>query len=75
MRASPMPAHPSLDRALPDVGARAGPFSRSRRRIHWLSLPLDYGPAGRTQTSTWRHALDAIIGRDKDTEASLAALP
>ena len=46
--------------------------SGARRRIHWMSLPLDYGPAGRTQTSTWRHTLDAIIGRDNDTEATIA---
>jgi hypothetical protein len=33
-----------------------------RRRIYWLSLPLDEG----------RRALDAVTGRDKDTDAALA---
>ena len=46
--------------------------SRARRRIHWLSLPLDYGPAGPTPTSSWRHTLDAIIGRDNDSAATIA---
>ena len=46
--------------------------SGARRRIHWLSLPLDYGPGGRTATSTWRHTLEAIIGRDNDTAATIA---
>jgi hypothetical protein len=45
--------------------------SGARRRIHWLSLPLDYGPAGRTATSAWRHTLDSILGRDNDTDTTI----
>jgi hypothetical protein len=45
---------------------------RSRRRIHWLSLPLDYGPAGATTAGGWQRRLDSIIGRDKDSDTSLA---
>ena len=48
---------------------------RPRRRIYWLSIPLDYGLQGQTTTGTWRQMLDAVIGRDKDTESSLSALP
>jgi hypothetical protein len=48
--------------------ARAG----ARRRVHWLSLPLDYGPNGRTPTATWRRALEVLAGRDHDTEATIA---
>ncbi|KPN44612.1 hypothetical protein AN933_29915, partial [Mycobacterium intracellulare subsp. chimaera] len=44
----------------------------SRRRIHWLSLPLDYGLAGATAAGGWQRRLDALIGRDKDSDTSLA---
>ena len=44
----------------------------SRRRIYWLSLPLDYGLAGATSAGGWQRRLDSVIGRDKDSEASLA---
>jgi hypothetical protein len=43
-----------------------------RRRVFFLSLPLDYGQAGTTTTGTWQRRLDSIIGRDKDSERSLA---
>lgn len=45
---------------------------RPRRRIHWLSLPLDYGLAGATAAGGWQRRLDSIIGRDKDSDTSLA---
>jgi hypothetical protein len=45
---------------------------RARRRIYWLSLPLDYGLAGRTPSGTWRRMVDAALGRDKDTDSSIA---
>jgi hypothetical protein len=44
----------------------------ARRRIYWLSLPLDYGLGGATSAGGWRQRLDSVIGRDKDSEASLA---
>jgi hypothetical protein len=43
----------------------------ARRRIHWLSLPLDFGPAGHTTTGTWRRRGDFVRGRDRDTPESL----
>jgi hypothetical protein len=43
-----------------------------RRRIYWLSLPLDYGPSGRTTTGTWRRLLEVARGHDEDSAASLA---
>lgn len=44
----------------------------ARRRVHWLSLPLDYGPEGRTVTGTWRRRGDVVVGRDPDTADSVA---
>jgi len=44
-----------------------------RRRVYWLSLPLDYGPGGRTTMGTWRRLLQVVRGHDNDTAASLAA--
>ena len=44
-----------------------------RRRIYWLSLPLDYGLAGRTTMGTWRRLVEVTRGHDNDTAASLAA--
>jgi tRNA threonylcarbamoyladenosine modification (KEOPS) complex Cgi121 subunit len=44
----------------------------SRRRIHWLSLPLDYGLAGATTAGGWQRRWEAVVGRDKDTDMSLA---
>ena len=46
---------------------------RPRRRIFWLSIPLDYGLSGQTATGTWQHLLDVVRGKDKDTASSLAA--
>jgi hypothetical protein len=46
---------------------------RPRRRIFWLSIPLDYGLSGQTTTGTWQHLLDVVRGKDKDTASSLAA--
>lgn len=46
--------------------------SRSRRRIHWLSLPLDYGLTGATTAGRWQRRLDSIIGHDKDSDTSVA---
>lgn len=43
----------------------------SRRRVYWLSLPLDYGPTGATVSGAWQRRLSSVIGRDKDTEVSL----
>jgi hypothetical protein len=45
---------------------------KSRRRIYWLSLPLDYGLSGATTAGGWQRRLDSIIGRDKDSAAALA---
>ena len=45
---------------------------RPRRRIYWLTVPLDYGPAGHTATGTWRNLIDTVLGRDKDTDSSLS---
>ena len=81
--------HPDLDPATanPDnIAATVRPWSRHcrtweaavtrhrpRRRIYWLSIPLDYGLQGQTTTGTWHQMLDVARGRDKDTAASLAA--
>lgn len=43
-----------------------------RRRVFFLSLPLDYGQAGTTAGGAWQRRLDSIIGRDKDSDRSLA---
>ncbi|AGB26968.1 hypothetical protein Mycsm_06864 (plasmid) [Mycobacterium sp. JS623] len=43
----------------------------SRRRIYWLSLPLDYGLSGATATGTWQRRLTSIVGADKDSAESL----
>ncbi len=43
-----------------------------RRRVCILSFPLDYGQTGATASGTWQRRLDSIIGRDKDSERSLA---
>jgi hypothetical protein len=43
---------------------------RPRRRIFWLSIPLDSADGS---MATWRHVLDTVVGRDKDSGASLAA--
>jgi hypothetical protein len=43
-----------------------------RRRIFWLKLPLDYGSAGATTSGGWQRRLDSVIGRDKDSDRSLA---
>lgn len=44
----------------------------SRRRIYWLSLPLDFGLSGATTVGGWQRRLDSIIGRDKDSAEALA---
>lgn len=46
------------------LGAR-----RHRRRIFWLSLPLDHGAGG---AGGWRHRVDTALGRDRDSAAALA---
>jgi hypothetical protein len=43
-----------------------------RRRVFFLSLPLDYGQAGTTAGGAWQRRLDSILGRDKDSDLSLA---
>jgi hypothetical protein len=43
-----------------------------RRRIFWLSLPLDYGPAGATATGRWQRRVGTAVGRDADSAAALA---
>ena len=43
-----------------------------RRRVFFLSLPLDYGQGGTTAGGSWQRRLDSIIGHDKDTDAALA---
>lgn len=68
----PMPAHAEAwvqhCRRWAPALARSG----SRRRIHWLSLPLEYGAAGATTAGGWQRRWNAVLGRDKDTETSLA---
>ena len=44
----------------------------SRRRIHWLSLPLEYGLPGASTAGAWQRRWDSIIGRDKDSDTSVA---
>lgn len=43
-----------------------------RRRVFVLSLPLDYGDRGATTGGAWQRRLGAIIGRDKDSDESVA---
>jgi hypothetical protein len=38
----------------------------SRRRIYWLSLPLDYGVRGATVSGVWARRLSSVIGQDQD---------
>lgn len=45
----------------------------ARRRVHWLSLPLDYGPAGRTTAGAWRRTVDTVAGRDHDGAETIAS--
>ena len=84
-------AHHDLDpaTATPDsIPATVSPWSRHcrtwepavsghrpRRRIYWLSIPLDYGLRGQTSTGTWQQMRNAVIGRDKDTELVASRLP
>jgi hypothetical protein len=42
-----------------------------RRRVFFLSLPLDYGLGGTTAAGGWRRRRDALIGRDHDSDRSL----
>ena len=44
--------------------------SRSRRRVYWLSLPLDYGPSGATTTG-WRE----ISGSPINTRRCAGCMP
>jgi hypothetical protein len=44
---------------------------RPRRRIYWLSIPLEHAAGERTAAGTWPRLLDTIRGRDKDTSAAL----
>ena len=68
----PMPAHTErwvqhCQRWAPALDRR-----RFRRPVYWLHLPLDYGQEGATAAGGWQRRLDTIIGRDKDSDASLA---
>ena len=45
---------------------------RARRRLYWLSLPLEYGRGGQTATGNWRRITDLVIGKDKHTAESVA---
>jgi hypothetical protein len=44
----------------------------ARRRIYWLSVPLDYGRAGQTPAGAWRRFKDLLRGRDNDSAESVA---
>jgi hypothetical protein len=44
-----------------------------RRRIYWLSLPLDFGPSGQTLAGGWRRLLGVVLGRDRDSGSSLSS--
>jgi hypothetical protein len=46
--------------------------TRSRRRVYWLSLPLDGGLSRTAGAGTWQRRRDAVMGRDRDTEAALS---
>ena len=68
----PMPAHTErwvqhCQRWAPALDRR-----RFRKPLYWLHLPLDYGQDGATAAGGWQRRLDSIIGRDKDSDASLA---
>lgn len=45
--------------------------ARARRRVYWLSLPLDYGRNGATATGRWQRTWETVIGRDKDSDTSI----
>ena len=68
----PMPAHTErwvqhCQRWAPALDRR-----RFRKPLYWLHLPLDYGQEGATAAGGWQRRLDSIIGRDKDSDTSLA---
>ena len=68
----PMPAHTErwvqhCQRWAPALERR-----RFRKPLYWLHLPLDYGQEGATAAGAWQRRLDSIIGRDKDSDTSLA---
>jgi hypothetical protein len=44
----------------------------ARRRVYWLSLPLDYGRGGQTPAGSWRRFWDVVLGEDSDSAESLA---
>jgi hypothetical protein len=46
---------------------------RPRRRLFWLSLPLDFGLSGHTPAGSWRRWLSAMAGADRDSAPSRAA--
>jgi hypothetical protein len=77
--------HPDLRADRDAIAAAAGAWVRHcraweptltrhhpRRRIYWLSLPLDYALGAQTASSRWRHLVEVAMGRDKDSESSLA---
>ena len=47
--------------------------AQARRRIYWLSLPLDYGRWGATAAGSWRRRADRVAGRDRDSALSVQA--
>ncbi|GAA2424523.1 hypothetical protein GCM10009856_38620 [Mycolicibacterium llatzerense] len=44
---------------------------KSRRRVYWLSLPLDFGQTGTTTAGRFQRAWETVIGRDKDSDTSI----
>lgn len=46
--------------------------SNARKPVYWLALPLDYGLSGKTAVGAWQRRLNAVVGRDKDSDASVA---
>jgi hypothetical protein len=67
-----MPAH--TERWVRHCQRWAGALDQrpTRRPLYWLQLPLDYGPSGSTAAGGWRKRLASILGRDADSDSSLA---
>ena len=52
---------------------QAGRNSGPQQRLHWLTIPVDSGRLGRTVTGKAEKLGNWVIGRDPDSDTSLAA--
>ena len=67
------PRQTPLDQRLPPDGARHRRTKHPRTRIYWLAMPVDAGRAGHSPVGQVAKLRDWVIGRDKDSDDSVAA--